>query len=296
MQDREKTFICSLIKSGATDGIGDDGVLVTSDSVKFGYVVASDAFFEDVHFKYTWGSLESLVEKCFIANLSDIYAMNAIPYFCLLTLVIPKDFKEVSRLARIIANCTLKHGVKIIGGDTITGDKLHFSLTLLGRAQKGKILTRKGIKKGDILGYVSPSSVLTYFNTQAFGKNIKTLKMALRFCKSRKIQSNTRFMKPILYPKMLLELNSIARAGMDISDGIFMELTRLSNLNRLGFKIFKVKGDWFYSPEEYQMLYAVPIRKLRKMQNFAKKNRHKFTPFAKVVRGRFTEFKRNWHS
>ncbi|MCI5968058.1 thiamine-phosphate kinase [Helicobacter sp.] len=294
MQDREKAFIRSLVQSGATEGIGDDGVLIARDCS--GYIVASDAFFENVHFKRVWGSLESLVEKCFVVNLSDIYAMNAIPSFCLLTLALPKSFKEVSSLANVIGRCALKHRVKIIGGDTIAGDKLHFSLTLLGKVQKGRILTRAGIKKGDILGYISPNSVLTHCKTQAFGKNAKALKIALRFHKNSKIQSNTRFAKPILYPKMLLELNFIARAGMDISDGIFMELPRLSRLNRLSFRVFKPKGDWLYAPEEYQMLYAIPKMRLKKMQNLAKKHRHAFIPFAKAVRGKFMESKKNWHA
>ncbi|MBX7491302.1 thiamine-phosphate kinase [Helicobacter turcicus] len=290
MQDREKAFIRALVRSNATFGIGDDGVEISN------FVVANDAFFEDVHFKRAWGSLESIVEKCFVVNLSDIYAMNAIPRFCLLMLTLPTDFKEVGKLAKIIGNCALKHKVKIIGGDTIAGDKLHFSLTFLGQRQKSRILTRQSIKKGDILGYMNPSSVLTHTKTQAFGKNTKILKTALRFHQHRKIQSNTRFAKPILYPKMLLELNSIARAGMDISDGIFMELPRLSHLNRLGFKVFKPKGDWLYAPEEYQMLYAIPKNKLKKMQNFAKKHRHSFVPFAKAVRGKYRESKKNWHT
>ncbi|WP_299547314.1 thiamine-phosphate kinase [uncultured Helicobacter sp.] len=293
MQDREKAFIRALIKSGATEGIGDDGVMI-ADACAF--VTASDAFFEDVHFKRAWGNLELLVEKCFVVNLSDIYAMNAIPTFCLLTLALPKDFKEVSKLAKIIGDCALRHRVKIVGGDTIVGDKLHFSLTLLGKVQHNKILTRTGIKKGDILGYISPNSVLTHCKTQAFGRNVRELKLALRSHKSTKIQGNTRFLKPILYPKMLLRLNLIARAGMDISDGIFMELPRLSRLNHLSFKIIKHKKEWFYSPEEYQMLYAIPKTKLKIMQNTAKKYRHIFIPFAKAVRGKFMESKKSWHA
>lgn len=292
MQDRERAFIKSLKLSGATDGIGDDGVLIHHSN----YVVANDAFFEGVHFKREWGSLESLVEKCFIVNLSDIYAMNAIPCFCLLALVLPKHFQEVSQLARVIGDCALRHGVKIIGGDTIIGERLHFSLTMLGKVQNHKILKRTPIKQGDILGYITPSSPLTYSKTQTFGKNLKFLRAALRFHKHSKIPNNTRFAKPILYPKMLLNLNLIARAGMDISDGIFMELPRLSRLNRLGFRIFKRKGDWLYSPEEYQMLYAVSKKNLQKIQNCAKKYRHNFVPFARAVGGSFKESKKGWHA
>ena len=66
MQDREKAFIKTLAQSKSTFGIGDDGVLLGD------FVVANDAFFEGVHFKREWGSLESLIQKSFLVNLSDI--------------------------------------------------------------------------------------------------------------------------------------------------------------------------------------------------------------------------------
>lgn len=289
MQDRETSFIHTLQKEGATLGVGDDGVVIAD------FVIANDAFFEDVHFKRVWGDLEDIVEKCFLVNVSDIYAMNAIPKYLLLTLSMPRYFKQSANLAKIFSRLSKQYGLKIIGGDTIISDKLHFSLTLLGKKQK-KILTRINIKKGDILGYITPCSILTHSKTQAFGKNLRHLKEALRFFKHKKIPKNTRFYKPILYPKMLLELNKIAKAGMDISDGIFVELSRLSRLNRVGFKCFKKSGAWLYAPEEYQMLYAVSNKNCKKMQNYAKKFRHNFIPFAVAKKGKYRNIKKNWHT
>ena len=288
MRDREKAFIKALKQSGATYGIGDDGVEIGT------YIVANDAFFEDVHFRFAWADLESLVEKCFLVNLSDIYAMNAIPQFALLTLCLPRTFKEVAKLARIIGNCAKKYKIQIIGGDTLVGEKLHFSLTLLGQRGR-KNLSRKGIKRGDMLGYITPSSVLTLCQTQSLGKNTWHLREALRFHKHTKIPKNTRFAKPLLCPKMLFALNLIARAGMDISDGIFVELSRLSTINRVGFRFLKRKGEWLYSPEEYQMLYAIKKQNLKKMQNTAHRFRHAFVPFAKAVRGTYRQRRQNWH-
>ncbi len=293
MKDREKSFLESLQQTHATFGIGDDGVEIPC--FKEGCVVASDAFFEDVHFRTSWSTLNSIVEKCFLVNLSDIYAMNAIPTFCLITLSIPKNFLPTQNLARIFGKCALKYGLKIIGGDTLVGDKLHISLTLLGRVKK-KILRRNGIKRGDVVGYIEPKSVLTHCKTHKLGQNFKHLKASLRFHKNTKLPQNTRFMNPVLYPQMLFELNSFARAGMDISDGIFMDLARLSHINRVHFRLFKPKGMWFYAPEEYQMLYAIPKRNLKTLQKRALKYRHRFVPFGVAIRGKMRNFKRNWHS
>ncbi len=289
MRDREKAFIGALKQSGATFGIGDDGVQIGA------YIIANDAFFEDIHFKLAWTDLESLVEKCFLVNLSDIYAMNAIPQFLLLSLCLPYNFKEVSKLAQIIGTNAKKHNIKIIGGDTLIGEKLQFSLTILGK--KGhKTLLRSGIKRGDILGYITTKGTLNHSKMQSFGQNLKHLKNFLRFYSNKKIPKYSRFAKPILYPKMLFELNTIAKAGMDISDGIFMELSRLSAINHLDFKLFKPKGAWFYSPEEYQMLYAINPKNLKKMQNLASKFHHQFVPFAVAIRGQYRAKKKNWHT
>ena len=105
MQDREKQFIQALQKGKATYGIGDDGVVLND------FVLASDAFFEDVHFRRCWGNLESIVEKCLLVNLSDIYAMNAIPKYFLLTLCMPRDFKNPKMLADIFSKFAKKYGV-----------------------------------------------------------------------------------------------------------------------------------------------------------------------------------------
>lgn len=285
MQDREKAFIKTLAQSKSTFGIGDDGVLLGD------FVVANDAFFEGVHFKREWGSLESLIQKSFLVNLSDIYAMNAIPKYALLTLCIPKDFKEARELARVFSRVAEKFGVKIVGGDTIVGEKLQIALTILGEKQK-KTLFRKKIQKGDFLAYLSPRSPLNLAPKQAFGKNLRALKYALRF---NQISKNSRFECPLVYPKMIFAFNDIAKAGMDISDGIFVELGRLGQINKVDFELLKSKGEWFYSPEEYQMLYALSAKNLKKAQNLAKKFRHHLVIFARAKRGKYQSLKKNWH-
>ncbi|WP_104722114.1 thiamine-phosphate kinase [Helicobacter mesocricetorum] len=285
MQDREKQFIQTLKKESATYGIGDDGVVLGD------FVIATDAFFEGIHFKREWGSLEILIEKCFLVNLSDIYAMNAIPKYLLLTLCIPKDMKSTKDIARIFSAMALKYGIKIIGGDTIIGEKLHFSLTLLGQKRK-KVLYRYGIKPKDYLAYLSPKSVLKSSKKQAFGKNISYLKRALLFGTYPK---DSRFAMPLLYPKMILALNAIARAGMDISDGIFIELSRLAKINKIGFKFLLQQSNWFYSPEEYQMLYAFSPRKLSKAKRLANQYRYELIVFARAKRGSYQLIKKNWH-
>ena len=64
----------------------------------------------------------------------------------------------------------------------------------------------------------------------------------------------------------------------------------------IDFKFFQPKGEWFYSPEEYQMLYALGAKKLKKAQNLARKFRHNLVVFARAKRGKYKKTKKNWHS
>lgn len=285
MQDREKVFIDALKHSKCTFGIGDDGVVLGD------FIIASDMFFEDIHFRRKWESLEGIVEKCFCVNLSDIYAMNGIPKYAILNIALPKDLKSPKNLAKIIAKVADKYGIKIIGGDTCIGDKLHLSLTLLGKRQK-KILYRSGVKKGDYLCYLSPFGALNS-PLQSFGNVKKSLKNALCY---DVLQKKSRFANPKLHPQMLFALNKIAKAGMDISDGIYIDISRLARINKIDFVFLKKKDAWFYSPEEYQMLYALDKKSLQKAKNLARRFRHKLIIFAKVKQGIYRLKQKNHHS
>ena len=285
MQDREKAFINALQSSSCALGIGDDGVVLGD------FILATDMFFEDIHFKRKWGNLEGIVEKCFCVNLSDIYAMNGIPKYALLNITLPQDLQNPQNLAKIITKLANKYQLKIIGGDTCIGDKLHFSMSILGQKQK-KVLQRKGVKKGDYLCYISPNGALKS-PLQSFGKVKNQLKNALRY---DEICPKSRFISPKLYPQMIFSLNKIAKAGMDISDGLYMDLSRLAKINKIDFIFLKKKAEWFYSPEEYQMLYAFDKNNLQKAKNLAKKFRHELIVFARAKQGIYKSKRKNHHA
>ena len=58
-------------------GIGDDGAVI--DHFGKQTVISTDLLIEGVHFDLTYTPLKHLGYKSVIVNLSDIYAMNAIP-------------------------------------------------------------------------------------------------------------------------------------------------------------------------------------------------------------------------
>ena len=59
---------------------------------------------------------------------------------------------------------------------------------------------------------------------------------------------------------------------MDISDGLFLDLEKLSNSSNIGFEFFKeIKEEVGISGEEYEILFSCNQKNLKKIENIAKK-------------------------
>lgn len=291
--DYEKIFLDTLRLADKKHLLQNDAVSIPWD--KSSLVVASDAFVEDVHFRAKWyypKALKQMVLKMFYVNCSDLYACNAIPKYAILSLGLSKSMHpyEIRELARHILVVCRECKISLVGGDTFLDSKLSFSLTLLGEKQR-IFLVRKGIKKGDIIVAISGRG------NEALGNVKKDLHYALRY---DKINPYGRFFVPKINAKMLMCLNQIVRVGMDISDGIMLELARLSSLNKIGFVWVKghkkrLLSQILRSPEEYQMLYALDYKKLRHLEKLALKFRVKVVQIARVRRGSFYSYYKNWH-
>lgn len=248
--------------------IGDDGAIVGS------YVYSADAFFENVHFKREWMSLKQIAQKAMLVNISDAIAMNAKPKYALLTVAIPKSYthKELDELALGFKKTAQKFGIEIIGGDTICNEKLDISVTIISKSKRPVL--RSGMKKGDLLCY-----------TGHLGESLKHLNALF---KGEKIPKTSKFIKPKLHAKFFYEIASYVSAGMDISDGLFFELERLSKANRLGFEFFSsIPNEIGCSGEEYELLFSFAPQYQKKIEKIAHKHNIKLTIVAKAVKGSY---------
>lgn len=350
--DKESLFLRELCAKSATKsatkGIGDDGVVLSKplarhdkanttyhnifttfakviDSARE-FVIANDGFCEGIHFKREWLSLEQIAKKAMLVNISDIVAMNARPKYALASILLPplKPI-EILQIARSLKEVAQDFGIAFIGGDTMSGDRLEFHITLFGTLQ-GKLLFRKGLQKGDLL-----------FCTGRVGESLKSLQALSR---GQKISKNSRrfsrFVAPTLRADFVKSCARFLHCGIDISDGVYAELNRLSAINHLGFCLAKkssiVKrvadskssdksgnkgGDkrWqaqkplksskvlprvlqksaYLSGEEYEMLFSIsPKDKLALLR----KARQTRTPllFIGIARTKITHFKpKIWH-
>ena len=245
--------------------IGDDGAVCGK------HIYSQDAFFEDVHFKKEWMSYEKIARKAMLVNISDAIAMNAKPKYALLSIAMPRNIskKEASNLAAGFIKTAKEFGIEIIGGDTIANVKLDISVTIVSTSARP--LFRKGIKKGDFLAY-----------TGKLGASAKDLK---RLTRGGRVHAKSKFLNIQLRDDFMLRTRRYLHAGMDISDGLFSDLEKLSLANGLGFAFIRsVSKAQGCSGEEYELLFSFDPRNKKAIMQRAKQTRTPVTVFAKAGR------------
>ncbi len=217
-------------------------------------------------------SLKDISKKSMLVNISDAVAMNAKVKYALIGVEIPKFFsnRELKEIWEGFSEISKEWNFEIIGGDTIAGDKLNISITLISKTKKP--LFRSGAKEGDIAAF-----------TGDLGSVGRDLKKALR---GVKLSKKSKLITPVIKSKFLYKAAPFINAATDISDSLSKDLSRISLLSKVGFKFFRdFDKNILCSGEEYEILFTFPKRNLKRILNIAKKTRTKITPFAVAKRG-----------
>ena len=275
VMNKEDYFI-KQFKNNHKNVIGDDGAVIGSN------VYSMDAFFEDVHFKREWMSLKQIAKKAMLVNISDAIVMNAKPKYALLSVAIPKNFSmdDLKELASGFKSVAKKFGIKIIGGDTISNSKLDISITIISKTKNP--IFRKGLKNDDLLCY-----------TGDLGSCKKDLESLL---KGKKVSKKSKFLKPKLNPEFFYEISPYINCALDISDGLFFELERVSTINKLGFEFFEeISKDIGCSGEEYELLFSFNKKNKEIISNIATKHKVKLNIFANAIDGTYKCDCKNHH-
>ncbi len=256
-----------LISKLSSKYIGDDAAVVGDT------LYSMDAFFEDIHFKRKWMSLAQIGRKAMLINLSDAIAMNAEPKFALVAVSLPKDLSndDIDELTQSMESIAKEYGCEIIGGDTVGGDKLHLSITIISKSNDP--LLRTGLEEGDLLAF-----------TGILGESKRDLDALYR---GEKISDNSRFFEPVLRAEFIKQSRPFLKAGMDISDGLYCDTNKLLDINRYGFNILKtIDDDTGFSGEEYEMLIGFKKEDFEVIKSLANELNLPLTVFAQVAQNK----------
>lgn len=133
-------------------GVGDDAAVI--DHFGKQTVITTDMLVEGVHFDLMYTPLKHLGYKSVIVNLSDIYAMNAIPTQIILSIGFSNRFslEALNEFYEGVYAACDKYGVDLVGGDTTSSQKgFIISVTAIGEVTPGKFVKRSTAQKGDLL-------------------------------------------------------------------------------------------------------------------------------------------------
>ena len=275
-----------IIKPFLNELNGDDGAVL---KMLGKWCFSKDLFFEGVHFRREWLSYEQIAAKALLVNISDAIVMNAVPKYALLGLALPKDISntDIKALQKGFLKTASEFGIKIIGGDTISADKIAISVTLISKVRK-KAIYRKWLKKGDLLAFTGElGESLKGLKALQNGENLANsvnLKTSLKNSQNTaKLPPTHRFIKPTLRGEFFYKIAPKVRCAMDISDGLGQDLARMLNLNGLGVNFFKnLSENELNSGEEYEILFAFVPKHKDFILKTAKKFGVKLTIFAQA--------------
>ena len=126
-------------------GVGDDAAVLSIDGLA---AVTVDTLVAGVHFPDGMDP-HHLGYRLMAVNLSDLAAMGATPCWCTLALTLPSaEPVWLDAFSRGMFELADRYGVSLVGGD-LTRGPLTTTLQLMGRVERGRILTRSGGKVGD---------------------------------------------------------------------------------------------------------------------------------------------------
>ena len=227
-------------------GVGDDAAVI--DHFGKQTVITTDLLIEGVHFDLMYTPLKHLGYKTVVVNLSDVYAMNAIPTQITLSIGISNRF-AVETLEEfyegVYAACE-KYEVDLIGGDTCTSQRgFIISVTAIGEVAPDKFVKRSGAKKGDLLccsGELGAAYVGLLFLEREKRIYLENPKIqpdleGEQFVIGRLLKPEAR--KDII--EFLAQADIMPTAMMDISDGLSSEILHICEQSEVGCVLYEEK-------------------------------------------------------
>ena len=196
--------------------VGDDCALLRPDA-GLELAVTSDLLIEGRHFA-PGADARKLGHKALAVNLSDLAAMGAAPRWATLALALPAaDEAWLEAFSKGFFALAERHGVDLIGGDTTRAERITVCITAMGEVPSGVAMYRASARPDDDI-WVSGE----------LGS------AALALVHPEIAEAAAKLHEPEPRIELGERLRGLARAAIDVSDGLAGDLQHILERSHVG--------------------------------------------------------------
>lgn len=236
----------ALATHPAARGLADDAAVLEIGTEIL--VLTQDSMVEGIHY-LAGQDMADVAWKLAATNLSDLAAKGAQPLGVLYTHMLgANDDRFIVGLAEVLA----EYEVPLLGGDTVAANGPRcFSLTAIGRATFTPVPPRSGARPGEAVYLTGPvGAAMMGFEALQGGPNYDTT----AYRRPRPLLAKGRALAPLV------------SAMMDVSDGVLLDASRLSEASGVTLSIDSAsvplaapearRADALRWGDDYQLLFT----------------------------------------
>ena len=220
-------------------------------------VISVDTYIDKSHF-FDFKDPDLVIKKILRSSISDLICKGVKPkYYFISGSGNKKTFTKsnLKKISQSLKQEQKKFGIHISGGDTVFSKKLSFTIITVGFSSS--VIFRNKAKFNDDI-YVTGNLGDSYMGLQI-------LKKKFSFKKDLNKYFLNKYYLPELHINLTKKLFNFANTSIDISDGLFADLDKLINKQRLSYKV-KISNI----PISKNLKKIILLKKLKKM-NFVSK-------------------------
>ena len=212
-------------KNNSSQGLNDDIFFDKSKRL----AISIDTYVEKVHFP-NFKAPDLIIKKILRSSLSDLICKGVKPkYYFLSASGNSKSFtkKNLKKISNSLSSEQKIFDIELSGGDTVNSSINSFTCCVVGFSNK--IVKRHNSKIGDDI-YVTGHLGDSYLGLQILKKKISLSNNLEKYFISK-------YYMPSINLKMIDFLHKFANTSIDISDGLLIDLDKMTKQQKYGFLI-----------------------------------------------------------